>query len=196
MTQQHPWGVMVEILGHEGISTPALRLRPWRTEDAVALVAAHRDPLLRRWLTTSLASGTEARRWIDDQSEGWATGVRFSFAILECRGKNGDAGRPVGHIAVTATDSSKTLATVGYWTSAEVRGRGIAGRALEVVSRWALGSQRIMPLTRLDLLHAVDNHASCRVAEKCRYALRSILPAQPPAFPRDGHLHVRINSDA
>ncbi|GII30528.1 GNAT family N-acetyltransferase [Planotetraspora mira] len=176
-------------------SAPALRLRPWRAEDAVALVAAHRDPLLRRWLTTSLVSDTEARRWIDDQSEGWAAGVRLSFAVLECGGEERDPGRPVGHIVVKATDPNEAAATVGYWTSAEVRGQGIASRALEVVSRWALGAQRIMPLARLDLLHAVDNHGSCRVAEKCRYVLRSVLPAQPPAFPHKGHLHVRMNSD-
>ncbi|MFC5833883.1 GNAT family N-acetyltransferase [Nonomuraea insulae] len=78
-------------------SAPALRLRPWRGEDAAALVAAHRDPLLRRWLTTSLVSEADARRWIDDQDEGWAAGVRFSFAILE---RGGDVGGPVGHIAV------------------------------------------------------------------------------------------------
>ncbi|GAA1277790.1 hypothetical protein Psi02_79970 [Planotetraspora silvatica] len=174
-------------------SAPALFLRPWQTEDVVALVTAHRDPLLRRWLTTSLVGDAEAHRWIDDQIEGWATGLRLSFAVLECGDKG--PGHPVGHIVVKATDPNEAAAAVGYWTSAEVRGRGIASRALEVVSRWALGSQRIMPLARLDLLHAVDNHASCHVAEKCRYVLRSVLPARPPAFPCKGHLHVRMNSD-
>ncbi|TMR25636.1 GNAT family N-acetyltransferase [Nonomuraea turkmeniaca] len=173
-------------------SASALRLRPWRAEDATALVTAHRDPLLRRWLTTSLVSEAEARRWIDEQNQGWADGVRFSFAILECGSDKNEVGDPVGHVVVKASvDPTSASAEVGYWTSATVRGRGIAPRALDVVSRWVLGSQRLMPLARLDLLHAVDNHASCRVAEKCRYALRSVLPAQPPAFPTEGHLHVR-----
>ncbi|MEU6721957.1 GNAT family N-acetyltransferase [Nonomuraea sp. NPDC046802] len=164
-------------------SAPELRLRPWRAEDVAALVAAHRDPLLRRRLTAPLAGEADARRWIDDQSRGWAEGVRFSFAVLEC-------GHPVGHVVVKC-GADPTSAEVGYWTSAEVRGRGIAPRALEAVSRWALGPQCAMPLVRLDLLHAVDNRASCRVAAKCRYILRSVLPAQPPVFPVEGHLHVR-----
>ncbi|MGP3965856.1 GNAT family N-acetyltransferase, partial [Nonomuraea sp. 3N208] len=177
-------------------SAPGLRLRPWRGEDATALVTAHRDPLLRRWLTTSLVSEVDAFRWIDDQNEAWTAGVRFSFAILECDGDTGEADQPVGHVVVKrGVDLADASAEVGYWTSAEVRGRGIAPRALEAVSRWALGSQCVMPLTRLDLLHAVDNHASCRVAEKW-YVLRSVLPALPPDFPTEGHLHVRTNAAA
>lgn len=35
-------------------SAVALRLRPWRATDLPALLAAHRDPALRRWLATSL----------------------------------------------------------------------------------------------------------------------------------------------
>ncbi|MEQ4717026.1 GNAT family N-acetyltransferase [Nonomuraea sp. B19D2] len=178
-------------------SAPALRLRPWRGEDAVALMAAHRDPLLRRWLTASLVSEADARRWIDDQNEGWLAGVRFSFAVLERSSGKSEADQPVGHVVVKGgVDPADASAEVGYWTSAQVRGRGIASRALEAISRWALGPQCVMPLTRLNLLHAVDNHASCRVAEKCRYVLRSVLPAQPPAFPTEGHLHVRTNAAA
>ncbi|WP_326705576.1 hypothetical protein [Streptomyces cyaneofuscatus] len=44
---------------------------------------------------------------------------------------------------------------------------------------------------RLELLHQVDNVASCRVAEKSGYAFAELLSALPPEFPLDGHLHVR-----
>ncbi|MEW9530978.1 GNAT family N-acetyltransferase [Microbispora sp. NPDC049125] len=186
---------MTVVLSVEATSSaPALRLRPWRTEDAAALATAHRDPLLRRRLTTSLVSEADARRWIDGQHDGWTAGVRLSFAVLECGGDDSE-GHPVGHVVIKGgVDLTDASAEVGYWTSAEARGRGIAPRALEAVSRWALGSQRVMPLTRLNLLHASDNHASCRVAEKCRYLLHSVLPAQPPAFPTEGHLHVRTDA--
>jgi hypothetical protein len=46
-------------------------------------------------------------------------------------------------------------------------------------------------LTRLDLLHAENNPAFCRVARKCGYVLRELLPPAPPAFPARGHRHVR-----
>ncbi|MCO6010059.1 GNAT family N-acetyltransferase [Actinoallomurus purpureus] len=173
-------------------SAPALRLRPWRAEDAMALVTAHRDPHMRR-LITSLVTEADARRWIRDQDDGWAAGTRFSFAVAECGSDLSEPDRPVGHIVVKG-GADPTKAEVGYWTSAEVRGRGIAPRALEAVSRWALGSQAGMPLASLELLHAADNPASCRVAEKCRYVLRSLLPPRPPAFPTEGHLHVRTGA--
>ncbi len=165
------------------MSAPALRLRPWRAADAPALVAAHRDPLLRRWLSTCVTDEAEARLWVDRQILNWVTGVRFGFAVLE-----GDL--LAGHV-VLKTGSAH--AEVGYWTSADVRGRGVAPRAVEAVSRWAF---RTRGVARLDLLHAVDNHASCRVADKCGFALKSLLPARPPGYPEDGHLHVRTAEGA
>jgi RimJ/RimL family protein N-acetyltransferase len=166
-------------------SAPGLRLRPWRPDDAPAVAAAHRDPLLRRWLTRPLADEADARRWIDEHDQGWVTGTRLGLAVLEC----GAEERLAGYVQVKRR--AEAYGEVGYWTVAEVRGRGVAPRAVEALSRWAFGPQRVMPVTRLDLLHAVGNQASCRVAEKCGFALRDVLPAQPPAFPEDGHLHVR-----
>ncbi|MGW6932859.1 GNAT family N-acetyltransferase [Lentzea sp. NPDC054927] len=161
----------------------ALRLRPWRPDDLPALVEAHRDPLLRRWLATSLPGAAEARQWLDAQATGWATATRFSFAVVT------DADLPLGHVVVKP--GSAGTAEVGYWTAAHARGRGTAARAVNTVSHWALDTQNIVVLTRLDLLHAVGNQQSCRVAVKCGYALHDLLPAAPPAFPNDGHRHVR-----
>lgn len=163
-------------------SAGALRLRPWRLDDLSALLAAHRDPMLRRWLATSLASETEARQWLDVQAAGWASATRFSFAVVS----DEDDEAPIGHVVVKA--GSAGVAEVGYWTAAAVRGQGIAARALDTVTRWAFDERH---LTRLDLLHAEDNQASCRVAQKCGYALHDVLPAAPPAFPNSAHRHVR-----
>jgi hypothetical protein len=80
---------------------------------------------------------------------------------------------------------------VGYWVAPSVRGRGIAPRALSAVCDWAFRSPRILPLERLDLIHTVGNQASCRVAEKAKFALSAVLPPMPPEFPHDGHLHIR-----
>ncbi|MCP2244115.1 GNAT family N-acetyltransferase [Lentzea aerocolonigenes] len=167
------------------LSTPgaALWLRPWRSGDRGALVAAHRDPELRKRLVTSLADDTEAGRWLDAQASGWASATRFSFAVVA------DDNDPLGHVVVKAVGAG--VAEVGYWTAARARGRGIATSALETASRWALDTQQIVRLTRLDLLHAEDNPASCQVAEKCGYVLHDVLPPAPPAFPSRGHRHVR-----
>lgn len=128
---------------------------------------------MRRWLTTPLLDESQAERWLADQ----AIGSRFSFAVVA----NGSV---CGHVAVTPRDGG--VAEVGYWTAAHARGRGVAAYALETVSQWAL--ERV---TRLDLFHTVGNEASCRVAVKCGYVLRDLLPAAPPAFPALGHRHCR-----
>ncbi|SNY49621.1 GNAT family N-acetyltransferase [Paractinoplanes atraurantiacus] len=161
------------------LSAPGLLLRPWRLEDLVALIEAHRDPALRRWLATSLTDETQARQWLDTQAAGWVTATRFSFAVVPA----GDDGPPLGHVVVKGE-----TAEVGYWTAPQARGQGVAGRALEAVSQWALAT---LPVSRLELLHAADNHASCRVATKCGYSVQDLLPAAPPAFPTSGHRHVR-----
>ncbi|WP_225802434.1 GNAT family N-acetyltransferase [Streptomyces sp. NK15101] len=169
---------------------PALRLRAWQLDDAEALVAAHRDPALRRWLTTVIDGEADARRWIDGQRQGWAAGTRFGFAVLADDGAG--FGPPVGHVGVRLNDDG--AAEVGYWTAAEARGRGLASRALEAAVRWVLTEGSALPVARLELFHAVDNSASCRVADRCGFDLEAVLPAQPPVFPTEGHLHVRGKS--
>jgi RimJ/RimL family protein N-acetyltransferase len=182
-------------------TAPALRLRPWLPRDADTLLLAHRDPLLRRRLTTVIENEAAAREWIDAQQEGWAAGTGFGFAVVEeptaSATRVGSVGpdhpgTPLGHISVReGTGPAEGGAEVGYWTSASARGRGVAPRVLETVSRWAIGPQCPLPLTWIALLHARSNEASCRVAGKCRYELRSVLPPFPPQFLEEGHFHVR-----
>jgi RimJ/RimL family protein N-acetyltransferase len=166
-------------------SETALRLRPWRSEDRPALIAAHRDPMLRRWLSSTLTDDAEAEQWLAAQAAGWAAATRFSFAVVT----GPDDGSPVGHVVVKAGDGE--VAEVGYWTAPAARRQGVAARALETASQWALEDQEMVRLTRLNLMHAIGNQASCRVAVKCGYPLHDLLPAAPPAFPASGHRHVR-----
>ncbi|WP_306336499.1 GNAT family N-acetyltransferase [Streptomyces sp. KL118A] len=170
-----------------------LTLRPWTARDVPALLAAHRDPVLRRWLVLRLESEAEAHRWVEEQHEAWTAGTWFSFAILET---DADSDRPVGNVVLKAVpDGSRPGAAseVGYWTAPEARGKGVAPRALEAVSRWAFASLPLAVPGRLELLHAAANENSCRVARKCGYAFHSVLPPFPPDHPGEGHLHVRVD---
>ncbi|MGY3339895.1 RimJ/RimL family protein N-acetyltransferase [Streptomyces filamentosus] len=179
----------------ETASAPALVLRPWRAEDVPALVEAHRDPELRHRLGAVVEDGAGAERWVEEQRRGWETGTRFGFAVLAAGPEAAPGGPeacegPLWGNAVLKLPGGPT-GEVGYWTAAPARGRGVAPRALEALTTWAFGGSGPTGLDRLELLHQVDNPASCRVAEKSGYALAGILPAAPPAFPRDGHLHAR-----
>lgn len=122
-------------------------------------------------------------------------GSRGTVLLRGLRGQPGTGqGRLVGGAVVKEIAPGKQSAEVGYWTVAHARGRGVAPRALEVLTTWAFDTfDAVGPvgLQLLELLHQVDNAASCRVAHKNGYELDRVLEAAPPDFPHDGHVHVR-----
>lgn len=89
----------------------------------------------------------------------------------------------------------KVLATgmIGYWTAPWARGQGVAPDAVAAISRWTFDA---VGLHRLELSHAVENIASCRVAVKAGFAaegiMRSALP-RPVGGWWDTELHAMIN---
>lgn len=162
-----------------------LALRPWGDADVGALLLAHRDPLLRRRLVNVLRTEGEARAWLRECREGWADGTRFAFAVWEGAGLAGCV------VLKQGGERAPEAAEIGYWTAGDARGRGVAPRAVEAVTAWAFAAPRAVPLTRIELLHDVENTASCRVAVKCGFAMETVLPPHPPKWPEPGHLHVR-----
>jgi RimJ/RimL family protein N-acetyltransferase len=144
------------------LSDEAVTLRPWRVEDAPAIVeCVDGDPEISSWLDLipqpyGLEDALAYVRGLGEEA----------FAITE-------DGRVLGSIGVRWNES-RDVGEVGYWLRADARGRGIATRALVLVSAWALGLDGV---GRLQLRAATDNDASRRVAEKAGYRLEGILPS-------------------
>ncbi|MFI0816015.1 GNAT family N-acetyltransferase [Streptomyces sp. NPDC021098] len=174
-------------------TAPALLLRPWRPDDVPDLVEAYQDPVLRRWTSRPVTGEADGLAWVRAQRQGWDAGNRFGFAILE-EHPDGGPRHLVGDVILKEIAPGTPSAEVGYWTAAPARGRGVAVRALGALTAWAFATFRPDGLQRLELLHQVDNTASCRVAKKSGYDFARVLPAAPPAYPLDGHLHVRCPS--
>lgn len=169
---------------------PGLRLRPWTERDIPDLIRVYRDPDMRRQAGTAIVTDDDARRWLEIQQKGWRDGDRMSFAVLEWDAA-ADIHPLLGNVVLKGHSAGKASAEAGYWTAPGERGRGVASGALETLTTWAF--EALDGLHYIELLHQVGNHASCRVAQKCGYALAGILPAQPPAFPEDGHMHRRYS---
>jgi RimJ/RimL family protein N-acetyltransferase len=62
--------------------------------------------------------------------------------------------------------------SIGYWLLPEARGKGLASRAVKLVSRWAL---RDLTLARLALLTEPANRRSQRVAERNGFQEEGVL---------------------
>jgi RimJ/RimL family protein N-acetyltransferase len=85
----------------------------------------------------------------------------LDFAIRD----RGD-GRLLGATGMRAFDWLRGTGEIGYWISPGERGRGIAPRAVRLLSGWALEN---LPLERLFLPLDHRNDASRRVAEKAGF---------------------------
>ncbi|MFE7549888.1 GNAT family N-acetyltransferase, partial [Streptomyces gardneri] len=94
-------------------TAPALVLRPWRVEDAAALVEVYRDRELRRWSQTSMECEDDGVTWVQAREQDWAAGVRFDCAVLEAA--HGSEPSPlVGNVVLKEVAPGKPSAEVGY----------------------------------------------------------------------------------
>ncbi|MEU6865543.1 GNAT family N-acetyltransferase [Streptomyces sp. NPDC046876] len=166
-----------------------LELRPWRVEDADALVAAAREPAIRQWNRLVLTSQEEACRRIERMRERWENEQSAIWAIAQP-----DGGQAVGLIGWGDMDLSGGSAEIMYWILPAGRGRGVVVEATKRVSQWALDD---LGLHRLRLCHAVANSASCRVAAKAGYSLEGTM--RSALLHEDGwhdeHLHALVQGD-
>ncbi|MBC9725893.1 GNAT family N-acetyltransferase [Streptomyces sp. TRM68367] len=166
-----------------------LVLRPWRTEDAPAVYRAFQDPVIHQWHIRSADSEDEARGWIAEWRQEWGEERRIQWAVADAATDG-----LLGRVALRDIALDEGLAEVAYWTVPAARGQGVAARATTALARWALDE---VGFHRLELVHAVGNQPSCRVAAKCGFALEGTKrsAALHPDGWHDMHLHARVRGD-
>ncbi|MFG2159489.1 GNAT family N-acetyltransferase [Streptomyces olivaceus] len=166
-----------------------LLLRPWRADDAPAVHAAFQDPAMHQWHARAADSEDEVRGWIAEWQRAWEGERGVQWAVADAWDD-----RLLGRVALREVVLGDGVAEVAYWTTAAARGRGVAARATRSLAHWALDG---IGFQRLELLHAVANEASCRVAHKSGFAVegtkRSAL-LHPDGW-HDMHLHARVRGD-
>jgi [ribosomal protein S5]-alanine N-acetyltransferase len=171
-----------ELAGH------GLLLRGWTPDDAAAVLAGLTDPEAVRWNPRlPLRDLDAARAWIAGRAARAAGGRAVSWAVVA-------DGSLVGSVALRDVNLVDRWATASYWTLPAARGRGVAGRALDLASSYAVEG---LGLHRVQLQHALDNTASCRVAEKAGFALEGTQRGScllATGFV-DEHLHARLATD-
>lgn len=162
-----------------------LLLRPWGPADYGAVLAAYADSDIQQWHARSMTD-REAAAWIRSWGERWEQETGAGWAVT-------DGSPVVGRVGLKRIDLDEGLGEVAYWVLADARGQRVATRALCAMSDWAFASG----FHRLELVHAVENHASCRVAQAAGYCLEGTKRQE--ALHADGwhdmHLHARLSGD-
>jgi len=99
----------------------------------------------------------ETREWIERCRKAWAERSEFNFIIAD------PAGRILGVCGLNKLDGPHHAANLGYWVRTSDTGRGVASAAVRLLVAFAF---RETDLERLEIVAALENLASRRVAEK------------------------------
>lgn len=137
-------------------------LRPPSADDVDAITAACQDPEIPRWTRVpSPYTREHAVDFVERSVRMWDSGTDAPFVIIDAR-----SGALLGAIGVHRFGGEDDGPEVGYWLDRDARGRGVATRALRLVSGWACGELGVRLLLQAD----VRNTASRRVAEKAQFS--------------------------
>jgi RimJ/RimL family protein N-acetyltransferase len=149
------------------LADDALFLEPLTLAHVPELLAMTEDPDVVRFTRVPAgADETFVRGWIKRYEGGWDDGSRAGFAI---RGRDNGW---LGFAAIVDLDLEHREGEIGYMVAPAARGRGIAPRAVELVTRWGFDE---LDLLRLELRIDVENPASERVAERTGYQREGVL---------------------
>ena len=145
-----------------------IRLEPLTAQHAAAMDALARDEDVARFtrVPEPVPDGF-GERWVERYARGRAEGTNAGFAIVDS-----GTGDFLGFMALVKLDLEAQEAEAGYIVSSRARGRGVATRALRLLTTWAFAE---LSLERIELLIDVENPASEVVAQRCGYTREGVL---------------------
>jgi [ribosomal protein S5]-alanine N-acetyltransferase len=134
-----------------------IMLRNWSDEDAEWYVQQVQDPEILRFTTERKSLTTEEfRRALNDLRR---DDDALGFVVVDAA-----SGARLANIAAARHDD---VAMVSYWVAPDVRGRGIASRALRELCHRVAGT---WPVAEIRLWTHAENVASQRVAENAGFS--------------------------
>lgn len=125
-------------------------------------------------------SPADAAAWIDAAMCGRDDGTIYQFGIF-------DSGAAfLGACGLSGIDPQARFANLGYWIRTGAAGRGIATEAARRVIDWAFKNTDI---ERIEIVAALDNRRSQRVAEKLGALREGVLRSRLCVF---GEFHDAV----
>lgn len=145
----------------------SVRLRRWAHGDLDCVRQAAGDPRIPEGTTVPAVFTADAGREFIERQWGRAeSGEGVSLAVAGAR-----TDEALG-LAVLLLRTQAGVAGIGYWVVPRARGRGVATRAVRLLSRWAL---RDAGLARVEAWVEPDNVASQRVLTAVGFAREGVL---------------------
>ena len=147
-----------------------VQIRPFQSGDADQVYAAVQESVAEvgGWMPDLANSSREdIASWIETRPAAWSNGTAYSFAIVD-----GQDGRFLGGTGLSSIHSTQRFANLFYWVRSSELRRGVATAAALLTARF--GFDRLA-LNRVEIVVAVDNHASLRVAEKVGAVREGVL---------------------
>ena len=140
-----------------------IRLRPLTQADAAAHLAGE-DEEMAKWLNGGRSTAAAVEAAIDRFEEQWRTGgPRRAFGVFDC-----GADQLIGFVeANLELLGDPAEINVSYGIFPAWRGRGLAARAIDLISEYLRSATKAK---RIILLIAPANGRSIRVAEKAGFA--------------------------
>ena len=167
-------------------------LRPYEHADAVQQHAAALESVAQMypWMPWCTPAHTveSSKTWIQAQIEARIRGEVYEFAIV------GDDGAYLGGCGLNQIDPANRRANLGYWVRTSAMGRGVAPEAVRQLAAFAF---RETALLRLEILIAVGNERSERVAAKVGAHREGVLRSRLVLFDQihDAVMYSLVRSD-
>jgi ribosomal-protein-serine acetyltransferase len=147
-----------------------IQLRRYQPDDVDAVYEAVMESKaeLSPWMIWCHAgySRQETVTWVEGRADAWERDEAWDFVIVD------SSGRFVGACGIHRLDLRNGVGEIGYWVRTSATRQGIATAAVRQLCRWAVDEAG---LHRLEILAAVENLASQRVAEKAGAVREGIL---------------------
>src|SRR4051812_13206911 len=132
------------------------------------MVEACRDPEIPLWTAVQDPyTEADARSWVRGELvAGEPPGDRVSFAVSYPE----DDERLLAAMSIQRIFRGRS-GEIGYWTAPWARGHGVMTHAVRLLASWSF---REFELRRIELIIAVENESSNRVAEKAGFTKEGV----------------------
>ena len=168
-------------------------LRPYKAEDIPLHYEAVTESIkhISQWLDWCHPnySKEESSAWVLSREHNWHYGLEYNFAIIDP-----DTNKLLGTCTLNNILKKDKVANLGYWTRFSEAGKGICSTAAKEVLLFGF---KILKLNRIEIIAAVPNKASQKVAERIGGVFEGILRYRITVEDKvyDARLYSVIKSD-